>query len=196
MSRKIPLGQGRVALVDEADYHRFRHYNWFLSKTGYAVGYVPVDGRHTLTYLHRLILQPGEGEQVDHVNGDPLDCRRANLRIATPSQNGQNRRVSSRSKTQLKGVGWHKGRGRYHARIQLEGIRVHLGFFDDKETAALVYDAAARLLFGEFALCNYPECATPPSVTLLVAERLQRRGLLAEWPAQARKLVAAVAVGD
>jgi hypothetical protein len=193
MSCNIPLGQGRVALVDPADYDRFHHHDWFYSKTGYAVGYVPVDGRYTLTYLHRLILQPGQDEQVDHLNGDPLDCRRANLRLATPSQNGQNRRVSPLSETRLKGVGWHKGRGRYHARIQLEGTRVHLGFFDDPETAALAYDAAARLLFGAFAVCNYPEQATPPLVALLVMERLQRRGLLLDWPALARTVAAAVA---
>jgi hypothetical protein len=118
------------------------------------VGFVPVNGRFELVYMHRLILNAGPDQLVDHVNRNKLDNRRCNLRLATPQQNGQNKRVSPLSNTHLKGVGWHKRRRKYHARIQLQGMRCHLGFFQDAELAALVYDAAARTLFGDYALCN------------------------------------------
>jgi hypothetical protein len=179
MSKSIPLSQGKVALVDDADYDRLAAYRWFLSGPGYAVGFVPSgNGRFRLEYMHRLIMQPADGQLVDHINGDSLDNRQTNLRFATPQQNLQNKRLSSLSCTGLKGVGWHKERRKFHARIQLQGIRYHLGFFEDAETAALAYDCAAKLLFGEFAACNYADRQTPQAVATAVRERLQRRG----WP--------------
>ena len=53
---------------------------------------------------------------------------------------------------------------------------VHLGFFDDLQVAAQVYDAAARRVFGEFTLANLPDSPTPPEIEQLVAETLARRG--------------------
>jgi hypothetical protein len=180
MSKSIPLSQGKVALVDDDDYDRLNAYEWFLSGTGYAVGFVPSGDKFRLEYMHRLITQAVEGQLVDHINGDSLDNRQTNLRFATPRQNVQNKRLSSLSLTGLKGVGWHRDRRKYHARIQLQGIRYHLGFFDNAETAALAYDCAARRLFGAFAVCNYPEKKTPRSVAVSVAQRLKKRGLQVE----------------
>jgi hypothetical protein len=177
MTQHIPLGQGAFALVDDADYDQLKRFEWWLSKAGYAVGFVPLDGKFRLTYMHRLILNAGPQHLVDHINRNPLDNQRANLRLATAQQNGQNKRISGLSHTGLKGVGWHRRRCRYHARIQFQGIRYHLGFFDDAQEAAQAYDSAARTLFGEFALCNYPDEKTPRSVAILVRERLERRGL-------------------
>lgn len=177
MSKSIPLSQNHSALVDDDDYYRLHAVQWFLSGPGYAAGFAPVNGRFRLVYMHRLILNARPDQLVDHINGDPLDNRRENLRLATPQQNGQNKRLSPLSTTGLKGVGWHKDRHKYHARIQLEGFRFHLGFFTDAEEAALAYDSAARTLFGEFAVCNYQEKETPPSIALLVTHRLTQRGL-------------------
>lgn len=173
----ISLNCDAVTVVDDADYDRIASYDWFLSGAGYAAGFVPVEGKFRLVYLHRFLMNAQPGEIVDHINGCALDNRRANLRLVTPGQNGQNKRLSALSTTGLKGVGWHKARRKYHARIQLQGIRCHLGFFDDAQSAAQAYDAAARGLFGVFAVLNYPHEATPRSVAVQVRERLRRRGL-------------------
>jgi len=177
MTKQIPLGQSTFALVDDADYDHLAQYEWFLSKTGYAVGVVPSDGKFQVVYMHRYLLNAPPTHVVDHINGNALDNRRENLRLATPRQNVQNKSVSPLSATGLKGVGWHKRRRKFHARIQLQGVRVHLGFFEHAKDAALAYDAAARALFGPFALCNYPEGETPRSVAVSVAQRLEKRGL-------------------
>ena len=177
MVQQIPLGKERFALVDDVDFDRFKDTQWFLSRTGYAVGLIPQDGRFRLVYMHRLVIGAEPDALVDHINADTLDNRRSNLRLATPEQNGQNKQLNPLSKTQLKGVGWHKRRRKYHARIQLQGMRYHLGFFVDAETAALTYDAAARLLFGAYARCNYPDRKTPTAIRQRVMERLAKRGL-------------------
>jgi len=173
----ISLNLNAVAAIDDADFDRVDPYDWFLSGTGYPAGFVPVEGKFKLVYLHRFLLDAQPGEIVDHINGCALDNRRANLRLVTAEQNGQNKRLSALSATGLKGVGWHKARRKYHARIQLQGIRYHLGFFDNAQSAAQAYDAAARVLFGAFAVLNYPDEATPRSVAVQVRERLRRRGL-------------------
>jgi hypothetical protein len=156
MDQSLFLGKGTSALVDQDDYLKIKQYQWFLSGTGYMVGFVPNHGRFELIYLHRFILGVGPDQQVDHINGNKLDNRRCNLRLATPQQNGWNRRPNAHTVTGLKGVGWHKRRCKYYARIQYQGMRCHLGFFEDAESAALAYDAAARTLFGAFALQTIP----------------------------------------
>src|SRR5690606_29779103 len=173
----ISLNDDTVTMVDDADHDRVEPYDWFLSGSGYAAGFVPVEGKFKLIYLHRFLLNAQPGEIVDHINGCALDNRRANLRLVTSEQNGQNKRLSALSATGLKGVGWHKARRKYHARIQLQGIRYHLGFFEDAPSAAQAYAAAARVLFGAFAVLNYPDEATPQSVAVQVRERLRRRGM-------------------
>ncbi len=98
----ISLNMEAVAIVDDADFDQVSAYAWFLSGTGYATGFVPADGRFKLTYLHQFLMDAQAGEIVDHINGYTLDNRRANLRIVTPQQNGQNKRLSSLSETGLK----------------------------------------------------------------------------------------------
>lgn len=177
MSHQIPLGKDQFALVDDDDFDRLRSTRWFLSGSGYAVGFVQQDGRFKLVYMHRLILGAEPDALADHINADKLDNRRSNLRLATPEQNGQNKRLNSLSETQLKGVGWHKRRRKYHARIQLLGMRYHLGYFEDAESAALAYDAAAKALFGEYAHVNFPDRATPVDISRQVEDRLAKHGL-------------------
>jgi hypothetical protein len=72
MSKSIPLSQGKVALVDDADFDRLSAYQWFLSGTGYAAGFVPSgNGRFRLEYMHRFLMQATEGQLVDHINNEP-----------------------------------------------------------------------------------------------------------------------------
>lgn len=104
----ISLNCDAVTVVDDADYDRIASYDWFLSGAGYAAGFVPVEGKFRLVYLHRFLMNAQPGEIVDHINGCALDNRRANLRLVTPGQNGQNKRLSALSTTGLKGVGWHR----------------------------------------------------------------------------------------
>ncbi len=100
-------------------------------------------------YLHSFLMD-AMGRPVDHINGDGLDNRRANLRLCTPAQNAANRSVLPRSKSRVKGVSWCKRDARWIAFIASEGKKKNLGRFDTIEAAKAAYDAAAKQLHGEF----------------------------------------------
>lgn len=107
-------------------------------------------------YVHRLAWFYIHGEwpphEIDHINGDPFDNRLSNLRLATGSENGHNRRRSRRNTSGIKGVHFFKPSGKWRAAIN-DGHRhrKHLGLFDTKEQAAEAYRVAAIRLFGVFA---------------------------------------------
>jgi hypothetical protein len=90
-------------------------------------------------------------------NGNTLDNRRANLRLASPPQNAHNCKVArTNNTTGFKGVSFDKPRGRWIAYIRVLGKRYNLGRFNTAEEAAREYDRAARLAFGQFARINFP----------------------------------------
>jgi hypothetical protein len=101
------------------------------------------------------MLLPG-APQVDHINHDTLDNRRANLREATTSQNKMNERRRKDNTSGFKGVAWHKGRRKWCAHIGKDRVKYYLGYFLVVEDAARAYDAEARKRFGEFACVNFP----------------------------------------
>ncbi|HSW63115.1 MAG TPA: AP2 domain-containing protein [Dissulfurispiraceae bacterium] len=131
MVRKIPLTQGRVALVDDADYAAVAVHRWFAAKWGRGFCAMrQVRGarggrrRQVSIYMHRQILGQGYGcpDAVRHINGDGLDNRRENLVVRW------------RSST-YRGVSWHKT-GRWVASITRRGQRMHLGYYKDEAAAA------------------------------------------------------------
>jgi hypothetical protein len=102
-------------------------------------------------YLHRLLLEPPKGLEVDHINGNPLDNRRENLRLATRAQNNYNQ-VSGRKNTSgFKGVCWDKKRGMWKAQIRANGINYNIGHYHTPEEAHEAYKLKAVELHGEYA---------------------------------------------
>lgn len=102
-------------------------------------------------------MKPSDSQVVDHINGNGLDNRRENLRIATMSSNQWNQRKQRRcTKSKFKGVGLDDRTNKWSADIRAYKQRFYLGSFVLEEDAAMAYDAAARKLHGEFARLNFP----------------------------------------
>lgn len=158
--KKIPLTQGKIAIVDDEDYKWLSKYKWHYHK-GYAARTCRKTGRKRTIYMHREIMRTPEGFVTDHINGNKLDNRRVNLRICTKAQNNMNmKKFRSRKKakhaSRYKGVYWRGGRTpKWSAEIRYKGKQIHLGYFETEEEAAKAYDKAAIRLFGSFASPNF-----------------------------------------
>ena len=156
----MPLTRGYVALVDDEDYDAVSDLNWYAKKCGnqiYAVHspWNPKRRMNDTVLLHRFVTGFAF-PLVDHVNGNGLDNRRSNLRPATDEQNGQNQKIGARNTSGYRGVDFVKSRGVYRARIASGRSRASVGVFLRPEDAARAYDAAARVLYGEYAAVNFP----------------------------------------
>lgn len=115
--------------------------------------------------LHRIVMARVLGrallpsEHVDHVNGDGLDNRRANLRVASHTENHRNQRPSRNTSSRYKGVARTRTGRPWESYIRVDRKLIRLGRFDDETEAARAYDRAARRYFGAFARPNFPEDA-------------------------------------
>lgn len=158
MPREIPLTQGKVAIVDDADFDLVSGWKWFAvvgKKSFYAVRTVNISKRSKLRVaMHRFLAGAHDGDVVDHIDGNGLDNRRSNLRVCSARDNARNIRARAGS-SRFKGVSFHRGVGKWQAYVAAEGQR-YLGVFDNEIDAALAHDEAARALHGEFARVNFP----------------------------------------
>lgn len=155
MTKEIPLTKGYTAIVDDADFDRLSAHKWCaieIEGRTYAVGTI----KTKFTYMHRFLMDAPKGYYVDHRNGNGLDCTRENMRIASPTQNSGNQRLSTRNTSGLKGVSFNRDRNKWEAYVSFNGKKRNLGYFTTKEAAGRAYDDAARKAFGPFACINFP----------------------------------------
>ncbi len=144
---KIITKKGEVILADAADIEKLHKYSWCVSATGYPVANI----KGKVTKLHRYLLDLKDQEVVvDHINRNPLDNRRKNLRLCSQFENSRNLSISKNNKSGFVGIS-ETSNGRYMARIMVNRKEIGLGTFDKKEDAVKARLQAEEKYFGKFA---------------------------------------------
>ena len=155
---EIPLTQGKIAIIDDEDYEKVSKYKW-QALNHYYTYYAMVSTDKKNMYMHRFIMNPKVSQHIDHINGNGLDNRRCNLRLANKQINAYN----SKKRETYKGVvstskyrGVSKEGNRWRCRIRIDNKDIYLGRFDTEEEAARTYDKIAKLYIGEVVRLNFP----------------------------------------
>jgi hypothetical protein len=146
--KEIVLTKGKTTLVDDEDYILFSVFPWHVSN------HPPIAYNNTLGALHRCIMNTPQGMEVDHIDGNQLNNQKYNLRNCTRIENCRNKKHNKRNTTGFKGVTYAEGSDHYRSMITVNYKHIHLGCFDIAEEAAIAYNEAAKLFYGEFANTN------------------------------------------
>lgn len=132
------------ALIDLEDINKVKQYKWSLKDNGYVLC------KSKKIRLHRLIMDCPDNMVVDHINHNPLDNRKDNLRICTQHQNSMNRCKLSNNSSGVTGVYWNKRSNKWASTITHNDRRIFLGSFNTKEEAIRARKNAEIEYFGEY----------------------------------------------
>lgn len=135
---------------DIEDYDKIKDYCW--NEHILAGGYHTLEARDNdlkqTIRMQWLIV----GKYYDHIDRNPLNNRKNNLRPALKNENGQNHKKFINNTSGFSGVTWHKKLQKWNARISVNNQRVHLGYFINKEDAIIARLQAELAYYGnEFA---------------------------------------------
>lgn len=153
--KKIPLTQGKYAIINEEDFDLVSKYKWHFFARKYAGRDYIENGKKKKMSMHRLITNFPIGCEIDHINGNGLDNRRSNLRISTHKENICNRAFLNKNNTTgYRGVTWSKEKNKYAAQITVDYRHKCLGYFDRAIDAAKMVNGALVKYHKNFACLN------------------------------------------
>lgn len=144
----VTTKSNETILCDADDFGKVKDFSWYVSSSGYAA----TTDNGMLMYMHRLIKKDElqADEEVDHINGNPLDNRKVNLRVCSHKENLRNLGVQKNNTSGYPGV--HKLKsGRFRALIMIDYRSIDLGTYATFEEAVAARKDAEKLYFGEFA---------------------------------------------
>ena len=168
LMKEIPLSHGLFALISDEDYELVSKFKWSayrIAGTGrngktYLYGYKParkvtVNGKRKMVTLYNYIMEPPAGMEVDHIDQNPLNNTRENMRLADRASNCKNRgKRSNGLSSKYLGVSFNKEKGKFTVKLKNNGISIFVGYFTDEKEAAKAYNDKALETFGEFASLN------------------------------------------
>jgi len=138
--------------------------------------------------LHRLVTRASSAHEVDHINRNPLDNRRENLRLASrfdQAVNVRRRRRNGKFVSKYKGVSSQKLKNKtnpWRSAVSPKGKNITLGNFSNEHHAAIAYNIASRIVYGEFAFQN----EVPKKYSTSFKETPQLSAMLDLWKSKER----------
>ena len=152
---EIPLTRGQITIVDDDTHEFLTQWKWNAFKTNFGQFYaVRTDcsgPKPKVIRMHRLLMPDHPELEIDHINGNPLDNRRENLRYVTRSQNQMNRVTYSWTRSGIKGVSWDNNSNSWRIRIMVDGKSMTLGYAKELEIARQIRLEGERTYHGEYA---------------------------------------------
>jgi len=156
--KEISLTKGLAVMIDDEDYDLVSQWKWRANEVSEGK-FRAITARASQTinkcpynYMHNLIM----GEKgIDHIDGNPLNNQKSNLRVCSHRQNLCNRKATKRNKLGYVGVYYDKKLKRFRAQIKAGDKRIHIGLYDTAVEAAKAYDEAALKYHKEFACTNF-----------------------------------------
>lgn len=178
-------------IIDLEDLEKVRYHKWRFHSDGHVITGLPAQG--TQRDISWVVLDMDNRQKeykdkvVDHINGNPRDNRKANLRVCSQGENVRNKSFMSNNTSGFIGVSYREDRDRYDPEIRLQGQRCHLGYTKTKEEAVYKRYYAEKLVFKEFANSTEQQkkeeftknLSAEQKYTLekIVEEKLQAKGL-------------------
>lgn len=163
--KEIKLGQTKkgkyshlVALVDDEDFDFLMQWNWYATpsdNTFYATRKIRTNNGIVTIFMHRIIMDAKIGETIDHENGEGLQNFRNNLRKCTIRQNALNAIKRKKASSKYRGVTINNNGGKkWRISVTINRKTKFIGKSDSEIDAALIFNAKAKELYGEFARLN------------------------------------------
>lgn len=153
--KTIQLTNGGETLVDDSDYDSLIKFPWYRldgKYKSYACYRIGGHSNGCLLYLHNLISNVKDGQEVHHENENGLDNQRLNLKVMSLVEHRGTRKPFKGQKH--KGISWATDKQKYCAYIYKNSVRKHLGYFDKIDNALTAYNQAAKDYFGTSAYQN------------------------------------------
>lgn len=138
----------KIMVCDKEDWERLKKYTWGVAKTGgYAITNFAQNKKHKVVKFHQIVMGQKRGYVVDHINRNPIDNRKENLRYATMQQNLINKGKQSNNKSGIPGVSWRNDSNSWRAQIWVHKKAINLGTFKTKEEAIKARKEAEKKYF-------------------------------------------------
>lgn len=139
---------GSKFYFDHSDLDKIKNSQrcWFVDE-----GYVVCKYKGKSIQLQNYLMNPPENMLVDHIDGNPLNNCRKNLRICTKFQNAQNHKTQKNNTSGHKGVWWHKNYSKWCVQIGCNNERIIIGYYDDFKEAVIARKDAELKYHKEFS---------------------------------------------
>lgn len=141
---------------DIEDYDKVKDICWWQRTDGYITGHSYTNNKDELVLFHQLIFNFPTNINIDHIHGEKSrnDNRKSNLRLATTSQNGMNKKSMSNNTSGVTGVVWDKNNKKWRSQICVNQKTIFLGRYKNKEDAVKARKEAEEKYFGEWSYDN------------------------------------------